>query len=128
MADMTAAEALKYLAGMRVFVTSRELAKAPEGCELFDDAIRAIDAHLARMGEPVGTLRIRINDWKIAGIPNAMTTLRSGEYPLYTAPPASGDWDRVREVIAELQLAAPKRPSAYDLADKLTAALPESKP
>ena len=63
----------------------------------------AIDAHLAGMGEPVGTLRIRINDWKIAGIPNAMTTLRSGEYPLYLAPPASGDWDAVRDVIAALE-------------------------
>ena len=44
--------------------------------------------------------------------------------PLYTAPPASGDWDAVREVIATLNADGDE----WGCAAKLTAALPESKP
>ena len=40
-----------------------------------------------------------------------------------TQPAQSVDVEKVREVIAELQFDAPKRPSAYYLANKLTAAL-----
>src|SRR6185312_9743335 len=43
---------------------------------------------------------------------------------LYLAPPASGDWDKVREVIAILDADGDE----WGCAAKLTAALPESRP
>lgn len=41
---MDAIEAIKLLKGMRVFVTSRERIKQPEGHDLFDKAIETLEA------------------------------------------------------------------------------------
>ena len=77
--------------------------------ETLHDWADAIDAHLAGMGEPVGTLRIQLDGWDVLGIHTAIRDIRraAGEYPLYLAPPASadvaalqsGDWDAVRKAV-----------------------------
>lgn len=43
--SLDAARAIDTLAGMRVFITTRERIKAPEGVDLFDEAIAALRAH-----------------------------------------------------------------------------------
>lgn len=64
---MTALEALALLRGMRVFLTSRERIKQPEGSDLFDECIAA----LAAMQQPVTAWR---TDWP-------EMTMRDSRYP-----------------------------------------------
>lgn len=44
---MDVERAIDMLAGVRVFVTTREKIKHPEGTDLFDEAIRVLREHLA---------------------------------------------------------------------------------
>lgn len=95
------------------------------------DAADALDAHLAAMGEPV--TEVIAQDLAHHGSPRAIKhlypirhesdLLRPGT-KLYLASPASGDWDKVREVIHRLR--GYRREWLDGCADKLTAALPEN--
>ncbi|THD06159.1 hypothetical protein B1991_14545 [Rhodanobacter lindaniclasticus] len=55
---MTPREAVQYLSAMRVFVTTRERVKQPEGSDLFDEAIATLDAHLAQPAQAEGWMPI----------------------------------------------------------------------
>jgi len=96
-----ALDALKFLAGVRVFVTSRERIKAPEGEDLFDAAIKTVRAALttpaASGGEavPFGYLRSDAKPYdgmelRLHGVwivdPNRAF---SNDIALYTAPQQS---------------------------------------
>ena len=90
--------------------------------------IQALDAHLAAMGEPVRCVTIS----HFRGSPNMENhdfdyygSLPDGTHTLFSAPPASGDWDKVREVIEDLRRCQSKE-HALRIADRLAAALPES--
>lgn len=101
------------------------------------DWCSALSAHIAAMGEPVAWLR---NDAAVArpdlhvittAIRDIWTKVNAQHVerytiPLFRAPPASGDWDAVREVIHRLR--GYRREWLDGCADKLTAALPESQP
>lgn len=106
-----------------------------EACE---SAYSAAMAHLAGMGEPAA--------WQYRELGKPWRTVSKETYDrycvgsgyecrtLYPAPPAFGDWDKVRAMVAELRAwsTADQYPDCLetldDWADKLTAALPEAKP
>ena len=87
----------------------------------------AIDAHLVGMGEPVAW-RADWQDWRQYHdrddnpLPNSWESPPPTVTPLYLAPPASGDWDAVRDVIAALEEDGDK----LGCAAMLRAALPEN--
>lgn len=101
-------QALDALESSRVFVTTREKIKHPEGTEWYDERIEALRAALTQgEHEPYGYL-VRRN-WKeprfveagnVEGVPNL--PFNNPEYqPLYTAPPQRGWQGLTDEEITE---------------------------
>lgn len=84
----------------------------------FSDWADTIDAHLAGMSEPVG----EVFGAKAVSTMVALWKPLSPGTKLYAAPPASGDWSKVREVIAILDADGDE----WGCAAMLTAALPEN--
>lgn len=81
----------------------------------------AIDAHLAGTGEPAAYfIETSPGNWEQA---DSSYSNDSDVFPFYTAPPASGDWDAVRDVIDALE----DDGDELGCAAMLRAALPESK-
>jgi hypothetical protein len=90
---MTKDEALKLaleaLESSRVFVTTREKIKHPEGTEWYDQAITAIKEALAQPEqEPVAIVEVFGKDWRLEymSLPVGKHNLYTQQY-IYTTPP-----------------------------------------
>ena len=95
--------------------------------------IQALDAHIAAMGEPIGFIQRSVappyDYWPesfVLGEPQEDESETEHWEPLYARAPTSGDWDKVREVIANLRTW--KDEGTDSMADRLATALPESQP
>ena len=79
--------ALGALESSRVFVTSREKIKHPEGTEWYDEHIEALRTALAQPEpEPVAVWELQEGGWDTIADADWMETLPIGTL-LYTAPP-----------------------------------------
>lgn len=104
-------------------------AYVPVGTKLYLAPPAPIDAHLEGMGEPVGFILRSVTPpydyWPesfVLGEPQEDESEAEHWEPIYAHPPASGDWDKVREAIAILDADGDE----WGCAAMLTAALPEN--
>ena len=107
---MDAARAIESLAGMRVFITTREKIKAPEGVDLFDEAITVLRAHVAGAVSLVAAREVfRIAGGDVECSPNPTTQqaldclqdLRSCYDEAIAARPAGTVEDRAKRLLSE---------------------------
>jgi hypothetical protein len=113
---LTREEAQQVLDAMqhaRVFVTSREKIKQPEGSDLYDAAIKTLRARLAQPEpEPVAQPEPEPVAWHEPGAYGSVTVYKKWAkenrwHPLYTAPPQR-EWQGLTAYeIQELHLANP---------------------